>query len=79
MMELLPELALLVPAITGVIEAFKVLGMSTRFAPVLSIGLGLLGAYVLTGSFDTAAMFQGVLAGLSASGLYSGVRKTLNV
>lgn len=78
-MELTPEIALLVPLVVGIIEAFKQIGLGARFAPVAALALGVLGAVLLGGGFDTTSLFQGVLAGLSASGLYSGVRTTMKL
>ena len=78
-MEIEPMFLVLIPVVLGVVQAIKKLGMSSRFAPVLSIVLGIVGVwlssdFVLTG----ATALQGVIAGLSAAGLWSGVKRTVD-
>lgn len=66
-----------VPIIIAVVQAIKMMSpkIDGRFAPILSIGIGIVVAFLL--KHDTATMtnviLEGVLYGLSASGLYSGV------
>jgi len=64
--------------IIALVEVAKVLGLPTRFAPVLSLALGIGAAFiwVLTGWQD--ALVTGLLWGLTASGLYSGTRATVS-
>lgn len=68
------DLTIAVPIIIGVVEAIKRLGMVTRVAPILAILLGFAFFY-FWGDLTTAEnLFAGLVAGLSAAGLYSGVK-----
>lgn len=73
---------LAVPLIVGQAEMAKRVGMSTTWAPVVAIVLGLTlslgwqGATVIPGAEVWAqAAVWGLALGLTASGLYSGVKK----
>lgn len=76
----LPALSLVGAAIiVGLVQAIKgATNMPARYAPLLSVSLGmLLGmAYFLGGEVDSwlTAVVLGIVAGLSASGLYSGAK-----
>jgi hypothetical protein len=71
---------LVVPLITGLVEAAKRSGLPDRHAALASMGCGLLiavGAHLATGAgarplYDAA--LQGIALGLAASGLYSVAR-----
>lgn len=71
--------AVIIPVITAVVQAIKGVGLRDKWAPLVSIGLGVLIAVLLRP--DTEAMdhavFTGIIYGLSASGLYSGIVHTL--
>lgn len=69
---------ILVPVVVGVIEACKMAGLPSRWAPILSILLGIGGAGFLGGDLQDIVI-QGMVVGLSASGLYSATRATLKV
>lgn len=72
------DLTIAVPLIMAIVQAVKTAGMSHRWAPLLSIGLGLVGFYFLLPGADTASsLFEGLVAGLTASGLYSGAKTTV--
>jgi len=67
-----------VPLILGLVQLFKPFISDTRFYPLLALGFGLiinlvavwaLGASVC--SDWVTALFNGIIAGLAASGLYS--------
>ena len=67
----------LIPIIVALVQAIKLTGwVSARFAPLLAIGLGML--ISLLADHDTMdymdAILSGAIYGLSASGLYSGVK-----
>lgn len=66
---------LLIIIILGLCEAIKTAGVPTQFIPVIAIILGMVGA-VITGGTSWLQLASGVIAGLSSSGLYSGVIKT---
>lgn len=67
-----------VPIIIAIVQAIKMMSpkIDNRFAPILSIGIGIAVAFLL--KHDTATItnviLEGVLYGLSASGLYSGIQ-----
>lgn len=70
----------IVPFILGVVELFKQIGLPSKFCPVVSVVLGIIIGLVYISPNDIA---QGVLVGaslgLSAVGLYSGVKNTKEV
>jgi hypothetical protein len=80
-MELVFSFAVMVAAIMGVVEAIKRAGLEAKFAPLVAIalGIGLAILAVVGGLLETnfwAAEFYGIVAGLSAVGLYSGSSNT---
>jgi hypothetical protein len=66
-----------VPIIIALVQVIKMTmpKLDNRFAPILSIGIGILVAFLLKHNSEnlTNIILEGVLYGLSASGLYSGV------
>lgn len=78
-MEPTTAFALLVPVVTGLVELVKTAGFPSRFAGVLSLLLGLGGAFLIGGEAISVLVLQGIIVGLSASGLYSATRATFNV
>lgn len=70
--DLSPFIMASVPVIIGLVELIKKsTGLSERFAPVVSLMLGLLMAFVVCEVWQVI-FIQGMIAGLMASGLYSG-------
>lgn len=63
------EFAIVLPVVIGLVEAIKRAGLSSRYSPIVSILLGVVLMYLFGGD-----IWEGLLAGLSASGLYSGVK-----
>jgi hypothetical protein len=70
------------PVIVGLVEVLKAIGLPSRWAPVAAIGCGIAicaGAALASGSEAGARWFEaglsGIVAGLAASGLYSGSKK----
>ncbi|MCC6179477.1 MAG: hypothetical protein IT305_29560 [Chloroflexi bacterium] len=73
---------LIVPTIVGLVEAAKRLGLGGAYAAPLAVALGLMASvgYALAsdvpgGTAVADAVVQGLALGLSAVGLYSGVRR----
>jgi hypothetical protein len=60
-----------IPAILAIVEALKMVGLDSKYAPIVSIVVGI--AFGLAFG-DWVA---GLILGLSASGLYSGVKKAI--
>jgi len=66
--------------IVALVEVVKKLGLTDRYAPLVSIGLGALLGFLFAGyELQSYNVLAGVLAGLGASGLYSGFRTTFKV
>lgn len=76
-MDLLTNVAL-VPVIIGVVQALRIVGLATRFAPIVAILLGIMGVLAFDG-FSSMNIFIGVVTGLSAAGLYSSTKTTLHI
>ncbi len=75
---------LAIPLIIGLVEAAKRLGMDTVWATPMAIGCGLALSLGYEGAKQTPgsevwlnALLWGLALGLSASGLYSGTKKTI--
>lgn len=67
----------IVPLIVGVVQVFKQSGLPDQYAPVAALILGLAIAALIAlsaGTFTAATILTGIAYGLSASGLYSGVK-----
>lgn len=75
------EDSIAIPVVVGLVEAFKVAGLPTKFAPLLSVILGVvysIGAIVVSAQTEQInAILKGVIIGLVSSGLYSGVKATI--
>lgn len=70
------DIAIAIAIITGLTEVIKRLGLPTRFVPLTAVILGVIyGGFVLGWSVDP--ILTGIIAGLSAVGLYRSVQKTL--
>lgn len=75
MNDILVSMAILAPIVVGCVEAAKRLLVPDRWAPIVALACGVGLAFV----FPPAVAWRnelaaGVLAGLSAAGLYSGAR-----
>lgn len=65
-----------VPAIVAIVQALKIAGMPKVFAPLVSIALGMIfGVMFVSG--DIMGIGAGLLIGLTASGLYSTGKHTI--
>ena len=72
------EITILIGIITGLTSVVKTIGLPSRFAPIMSISFGLALAFLNRQGLPTDVVITtGIIAGLSASGLYSGVKKTV--
>ena len=71
-------LTLVTAVVIGLVQSAKILGMPTKFAPVLAIVLGVLGTSTLAMyQFSPEIIFAGVICGLTACGLWSGTKATI--
>ena len=66
-------LTILVPVIVGLVQVVKLLGAPARFLPLLAVALGLLASTLVA----DATLLEGVIAGLSAVGLFSSGKAVL--
>lgn len=75
---ILVQVAVATPIVIGLVEVIKrATGIESRFAPAVSLVLGI-GVFYLLGSWAWQMnVLGGLLAGLSASGLYAGGRATM--
>lgn len=62
--------------IMGIAELIKGLGFNPKFIPVVNLILGLVAGIGLNTDDVIKGTFIGLAVGLSASGLYSGVKNT---
>lgn len=67
---------LIIPILIGILEVFKKLGLPVKYVPVLSLLLGVLASVSVSG-LAVENFIQGLVYGLSACGLYSGTKATL--
>lgn len=66
----------LIPLLVGLVEVVKRIGLPSKFAPLVSVALGLILGFMVY-SDPTQAILVGIAFGLSASGLYSGGKAVL--
>lgn len=64
--------------IVALVQFIKMIGFPQKLAPVLAVVLGVVFGFVAFGTSDPAqSVIMGLAAGLSAIGLWSGVKNTL--
>ena len=73
--EFSPLIIAIVPVILGLVQVVKSVGLPSKFAPLASLVIGV-GLVALTGASWQADIVQGIIAGLAASGLWSGSKST---
>lgn len=73
------EISIIVAVVVGLTEAIKILGLPSRFSPIVSIALAISLSFLTntTGLATQIVLFDGLLIGLMASGLYSGAKATI--
>lgn len=72
--------AVVVPVIVAVVQAIKMTGrLPDKYAPIASILVGIILAFFAHGTATTfgSTALSGVMYGLMASGLYSGIKTTM--
>lgn len=74
---LTPTLLAAIPVVVGVVEVLKATGIPSKWAPLMSLALGL-GASLLLGGTPFVIVLGGLVVGLSASGLYSSSKTTFS-
>ncbi|MEI5951193.1 holin [Bacillus albus] len=64
------SLAVMIGIVVGLSQIIKTIGLQTKYIPLLNLTLGIvLGVLFLNGDIKTN-VFQGIIIGLSASGLF---------
>ena len=70
--------AIIIPVIMAVIEILKGLGLPKKFGALAALVLGIvLSIFFLDQPQIKLRIFQGIIYGLSASGLYSGAKNAI--
>lgn len=68
----------IIPIIVGLIQVVKKFGLPSKLAPLVSLLLGMIAGFVyLAPDNPKKAILYGLVAGLSAVGLYSGGKSTI--
>lgn len=67
----------IIPLLIGVLEVFKKVGLKEKYIPIFSVSLGIIIGVGLFGGNVKEGLIQGIFIGLSAVGLYSGTKNTL--
>ena len=71
------ETSIAIAIVVGITEVIKrASGLNTRYAPLLSLIVGI-GIVLLGDAPLKESIITGIIVGLSASGLYGGVKKTV--
>ena len=70
------ELLAVVPLVIGCVEAFKYVGLPPKFAPIISVIMGVIFAALVAANVPSLVL-GGITVGRLASGLYSGVKATI--
>lgn len=72
------DFTIAVPIVLALVEVAKRSGLNSRWAPALSVALGLVLLGIWGNEVDVLGnLLEGLVAGLSASGVYSGVKATI--
>lgn len=68
----------IIPLLIGILEVVKKLGINKKYVPVISLILGIgIGIALFAAGDMKTGIIQGVYIGLSAVGLYSGTKNTV--
>jgi L-cystine uptake protein TcyP (sodium:dicarboxylate symporter family) len=69
--------SIIVPIIMSIVELTKSLGIPKKFSALLSVVVGIvIGIFYLHPLEIKLGIFEGIVYGLTASGLYSGAKNT---
>ena len=68
----------IIPLLIGILEVIKKLGINKKYIPIISLLLGIgTGILLFTDGDLKAGIIKGIYIGLSAVGLYSGGKNTI--
>ncbi len=74
--QLSPVALAMVPLVMACVSLLKMY-TGSYWSPLISVALGVAGAFLLPGLSATAAIVSGLMIGLTAAGLYSGGSKMI--
>ena len=67
-----------IPIIMSLVEMLKGVGLPSKFSAIVSVIVGaLIGVFFVEPHCIKTGLFKGIVYGLSASGLYSGTKNTI--
>ncbi len=67
-----------IPIIMSIVEMVKGLGLPSKFSAVVAVIVGaLIGVFFVEPQCIKTGLFKGIVYGLTASGLYSGTKNTI--
>lgn len=67
-----------IPIIMSIVEMVKGLGLPNKFSAVVAVIVGaLIGVFFVEPQSIKTGLFKGIVYGLTASGLYSGTKNTI--
>ena len=70
----------IIPLLIGILEVIKKLGINKKYIPIISLLLGIGTGILLFADGDLkVGIIKGIYIGLSAVGLYSGAKNTVEV
>jgi hypothetical protein len=76
-MEMIFNFSVAVAVIIGLVEVVKRIGLPSKFAPLVSVILGVGFSFIFPGETIGLTILFGVVTGLTACGLYSGTKATI--
>ena len=71
------ELGILVAVVIGLVEVAKRVGLKGNYLPLLAVLLGIIGSCLGALGYVGHMVITGIVAGLTAVGLFSGVKNIL--
>ena len=71
------SLPVVVPVVLGLTQMVKFLGLPSKYSALVSIIFGLFIAFLVPADAIRDTIFFGIVAGLSASGLWSGAKNAV--
>lgn len=78
-MDISPAFVIGIPVVVGLVALLKMAELPSRWAGLASLVVGVAVAYLVGADGIKDIILQGITMGLSASGLYSASRSTLNL
>lgn len=64
------EISVIIAVVVGLSQIAKTIGLQTKYVPLLNLTLGIVRGVLFLGGDIKTNVFQGIIIGLSASGLF---------